>query len=80
MSDGFSAAPLIPFTSITRETGMDENEHEQGATDPIADAVNQWIQDTFHGSRMGRELSDRSQGEILAAKDALIGKLRALPR
>ena len=58
---------------------MDPNAPDH-APDPLADLVNQWVQDTFHGSRLGRELSDRSQGEILAAKDVLIGKLRALPK
>jgi hypothetical protein len=59
---------------------MDLNAPVDHAPDLLADLVNQWIQDTFHGSRLGRELSDRSQGEILAAKDVLIGKLRALPK
>lgn len=59
---------------------MDPNDHAEPVSDPLADLVNRWIQDTFHGSRLGRELSDRSQGEILAAKDALIGKLRSLAK
>lgn len=46
--------------------------------DLLAATVDQWVRDVFHGSRLGRELSDQSQAEILAAKDALIGKLRAL--
>lgn len=50
------------------------------SSDQLSELVNQWVQDTFHGSRLGRELSDRSQGEILAARDVLIGKLRALPK